>query len=153
MTPLPLAFTAPAVMVIVKPTELTVSDELATFRSVPVTSATSVASGFFSAAGCEPAGVVPEPVQPARLPSASAAAATVATSVRADMGKSPPVGRVDPGMVSNSATPHPPASVADPPYRSVHCGFGTTSYAFVWAMGGENTDYSDVIPAPITQLR
>ncbi|MBO0871198.1 MAG: 5-dehydro-4-deoxy-D-glucuronate isomerase [Micromonosporaceae bacterium] len=39
------------------------------------------------------------------------------------------------------------------PCWSVHCGFGTTSYAFVWAMGGENTDYGDVLPQPITQLR
>ena len=30
---------------------------------------------------------------------------------------------------------------------------GTANYAFVWAMGGENTDYSDVVPAPVTELR
>ncbi|UNZ15846.1 5-dehydro-4-deoxy-D-glucuronate isomerase [Streptomyces sp. 891-h] len=39
------------------------------------------------------------------------------------------------------------------PSWSVHCGFGTGSYAFVWAMGGENTDYTDVEPFPITELR
>ncbi len=39
------------------------------------------------------------------------------------------------------------------PCWSIHCGFGTASYAFVWAMGGENTDYGDVVPAPITELR
>ncbi|GAA3287955.1 MULTISPECIES: 5-dehydro-4-deoxy-D-glucuronate isomerase [Dactylosporangium] len=39
------------------------------------------------------------------------------------------------------------------PGWSVHCGFGTAAYAFVWAMGGENTDYGDVVPYPITELR
>jgi 4-deoxy-L-threo-5-hexosulose-uronate ketol-isomerase len=39
------------------------------------------------------------------------------------------------------------------PAWSVHCGFGTGAYAFVWAMGGENTDYTDVEPFPITELR
>lgn len=39
------------------------------------------------------------------------------------------------------------------PAWSVHCGFGTGAYAFVWAMGGENTDYTDVEAFPITELR
>ena len=39
------------------------------------------------------------------------------------------------------------------PCWSIHCGFGTADYSFVWAMGGENTDYGDVVPAPITELR
>lgn len=39
------------------------------------------------------------------------------------------------------------------PAWSVHCGFGTGAYAFVWAMGGENTDYTDVEPFPVTELR
>jgi 4-deoxy-L-threo-5-hexosulose-uronate ketol-isomerase len=39
------------------------------------------------------------------------------------------------------------------PSWSIHCGFGTGAYAFVWAMGGENIDYADVEPYPITELR
>jgi 4-deoxy-L-threo-5-hexosulose-uronate ketol-isomerase len=39
------------------------------------------------------------------------------------------------------------------PYWSVHCGFGTRSYAFVWAMGGENQAYDDMEPVAIGDLR
>jgi 4-deoxy-L-threo-5-hexosulose-uronate ketol-isomerase len=39
------------------------------------------------------------------------------------------------------------------PRWSVHCGFGTRSYAFVWAMGGENQAYEDVEPVAIGELR
>ncbi len=39
------------------------------------------------------------------------------------------------------------------PRWSVHCGFGTRSYAFVWAMGGENQAYEDVEPVAIGDLR
>jgi 4-deoxy-L-threo-5-hexosulose-uronate ketol-isomerase len=39
------------------------------------------------------------------------------------------------------------------PSWSVHCGFGTASYAFVWAMGGENQAFDDMDPVPIEEVR
>lgn len=39
-----------------------------------------------------------------------------------------------------------------PPW-SVHCGCGTASYRFVWAMGGENQDFTDMDRAEIADLR
>jgi 4-deoxy-L-threo-5-hexosulose-uronate ketol-isomerase len=39
------------------------------------------------------------------------------------------------------------------PSWSVHCGFGTASYAFVWAMGGENQAFDDMDPVAIPDLR
>lgn len=39
------------------------------------------------------------------------------------------------------------------PSWSVHCGFGTRSYAFVWAMGGENQAFDDMDHVAIPDLR
>ncbi|MEU9829973.1 5-dehydro-4-deoxy-D-glucuronate isomerase [Streptosporangium sp. NPDC048047] len=43
-------------------------------------------------------------------------------------------------------------AVISPPW-SVHCGFGTHSYSFVWAMGGENQAYEDVEQVAIGEMR
>lgn len=39
------------------------------------------------------------------------------------------------------------------PAWSIHSGVGTASYAFVWAMAGDNVDYTDVDPVPVTSLK
>ena len=33
------------------------------------------------------------------------------------------------------------------------CGVGTGAYRFVWAMGGDNQNFSDMDPAPIATLK
>lgn len=43
-------------------------------------------------------------------------------------------------------------AVLSPPW-SIHCGAGTGSYRFVWAMGGDNQTFSDMDPAPLSDLK
>ncbi len=57
----------------------------------------------------------------------------------------------DPGETRHIVMANEQAVIS--PSWSIHSGVGTRAYSFVWAMAGENQEFDDMDPAPITALR
>jgi len=43
-------------------------------------------------------------------------------------------------------------AIISPPW-SIHSGSGTSSYSFIWAMAGENKDFTDMDFIPLKEIR
>jgi 4-deoxy-L-threo-5-hexosulose-uronate ketol-isomerase len=39
------------------------------------------------------------------------------------------------------------------PNWSIHSGCGTSSYSFIWGMGGDNVEFTDMDPVAMAELR
>ena len=39
------------------------------------------------------------------------------------------------------------------PVWSIHCGAATSNYTFIWAMAGDNVDYTDIDPVPLETMK
>ncbi|MEM0965825.1 MAG: 5-dehydro-4-deoxy-D-glucuronate isomerase [Verrucomicrobiota bacterium] len=57
-----------------------------------------------------------------------------------------------PGEASRNLAVRNLQPVLSPPW-SMHCGAGTADYRFVWAMGGENQEFTDMDPIPMAEIR
>jgi 4-deoxy-L-threo-5-hexosulose-uronate ketol-isomerase len=57
-----------------------------------------------------------------------------------------------PGNETRNILMHNEQVVLSPSW-SVHCGCGTQTYSFIWAMGGENQRFDDMDGIAIADLR